>query len=63
MATWSVWVKATRDGIQKYHAAHVVAGDSESQAKSNAVAKAEKQQASYRGCLFLVTSAVKVRDN
>ena len=63
MATWSVGVKATKDGEQKFHASFVVKADSESEARSNAVAQAERGQLSYRGCLFSSTTARKIRDN
>mgnify|MGYP001008679435 CR=1 FL=1 len=63
MATWSVMVKATKNGEQKLHSTFQVKADSEAEARRNAVAKAESSQVSYRGCQFSATTATKVRDN
>ena len=63
MATWEVWVKATKDGQQKFHASFEVKADSESEARRNAEAKAQSSQVSYRDCIFSSTTVRKTRDN
>jgi hypothetical protein len=63
MATWCVWVKATRDGQQRFHASYSVKADSAEEARRNAVAQAERGQLSYRDCQFSSTTAEKIRDN
>lgn len=62
MAHYEVWVKATKDGVQKYHSSYQVQASTESEARRNAVAKAEQGQLSYRDCKFSSTTLRKVRD-
>lgn len=62
MAYWRVWVKATKNGEQKYHASYHVHADTDSAARRNAVAKAEQEQRSYKDCKFSATTSEKIRD-
>jgi hypothetical protein len=63
MATWHVWVEATKNGQRKLHKSCVVKGETEPEAKANALAHPKSSQVSYSDCNFSVTTAKKVRDN
>lgn len=63
MATWSVMVRATKNGEQRLHKSFEVKGDSEAQARGNALELAQSSQPSYRDCSFTTTTARKTRDN
>lgn len=63
MAVWSVWVKGTRTGEQRYHSSYTVKADTADETRRNAVAQAERNQLSYRDCTFSSTSCEKIREN